>query len=66
MESHYAARDARIRPIFLPHGGQAAAGNACVSAAQGHWLARMDADDVVMPGRFERQYALLAKHPEIT
>lgn len=55
----FAARDRRIRPLFLPHGGQAKAGNACVEVAQGRWLARMDADDVALPQRLAIQLAWL-------
>lgn len=54
----YAARDARIRPIFLKH-GHAKTGNACVALAQGRWLARMDADDVALPERLAIQLAWL-------
>ncbi|MBX3016098.1 MAG: glycosyltransferase family 2 protein, partial [Caldilineaceae bacterium] len=55
----YAARDQRIRPLFLSHGGQAKAGNACVMAARGRWLARMDADDLALPERLASQLAWL-------
>lgn len=57
----YAARDPRIRPLFLPHGGQAKAGNVCVALAQGRWLARMDADDLALPERLATQLAWLQK-----
>jgi len=55
----YAARDQRIRPLLLPHGGHAKAGNACVMAARGRWLARMDADDLALPERLASQLAWL-------
>ncbi len=58
----FAARDQRIRPLYLPHGGQAAAGNACVAAAQGRWLARMDADDLALPERLAVHLAWLTQH----
>lgn len=55
----FATRDARIRPLFLEHGGQATAGNACVMTARGRWLARMDADDLALPERLAIQLAWL-------
>lgn len=55
----FVERDARIRPLFLAHSGQAAAGNAAVMAARGRWLARMDADDLALPERLAIQVAWL-------
>jgi len=55
----FAARDGRIRPLFLAHEGQAAAGNAAIMAARGRWLARMDADDLALPERLAIQVAWL-------
>ncbi len=34
--------------------------------AQGAYVARMDADDVCMPNRFERQLEYFASHPEVS
>jgi glycosyltransferase involved in cell wall biosynthesis len=45
--------------------GLSAALNAGIQAAQHHWLARMDADDICEPTRFEKQLTYLQKHPEI-
>ena len=39
--------------------------NKGLALAQGEYVARMDADDVAMPQRFEKQVAFLKKHPEI-
>ncbi len=33
--------------------------------AQGEWLARMDADDIMHPERLEHQIAFLTKHPDV-
>lgn len=56
----WARRDARIRVLRHPEGqGIAAALNAALAAAHGPVVARMDADDVALPARLERQIALL-------
>ena len=45
--------------------GLAARLNQIASLAQGAYLARMDADDLMHPGRIERQLAFLRAHPSI-
>jgi glycosyltransferase involved in cell wall biosynthesis len=39
--------------------------NKCIAAAKGEFIARMDADDICMPGRFTKQIDYLKQHPEI-
>lgn len=39
--------------------------NACLALAKGEYVARMDADDLCMPERFEKQVAFLQAHPYI-
>lgn len=46
--------------------GLSTALNAGIDAAQYEWIARMDADDVAHPDRFERQAQYLKQHPEIS
>lgn len=58
-------RDARVRVLATPHRGVAAAMRAGVRIAQGRFIARMDADDVALPGRLRRQIAYLAARPDI-
>ena len=60
----FAARDARIRLISRPNTGIVGALNEGLAAARGELVARMDADDVAMPERFERQVRYLDDHPE--
>jgi len=55
----FAARDARVRPVRLPHQGVALAGNAAVAACRAPYIARMDADDTALPERLAMQAALL-------
>ena len=60
------AQDARIRLLRLARNrGQAAALNHGLAAARGEYLARMDADDVCMPQRFQKQLDYLQAHPRI-
>jgi len=59
-----AARDARVIPLRLGHGGIVAALNAGIHAARGELIARMDADDICLPERFAAQVAYLDEHPE--
>lgn len=61
---NFAKRDPRVRVITTPNGGVAKALNRCIDEARGKYLARMDADDVAMPDRFEKQAAYLDAHAE--
>lgn len=45
--------------------GLAASLNKAITAAQGEYLARMDADDVALPTRLEKQVSFFEKHPEV-
>ena len=55
----WARREPRLRVLHQPHRGVAAAANAGVAAARAGLLARLDADDVALPGRLARQLAFL-------
>jgi glycosyltransferase involved in cell wall biosynthesis len=58
--------DPRIRLVRNPIGvGLATSLNRAISEARGQYIARMDADDVSFPDRFERQLRFLEQHPEI-
>lgn len=60
----YAARDNRIRPIIRENRGLIASLNQLIEEACAPIVARMDADDICHPERFERQYAFLRERPE--
>src|SRR4051794_8320805 len=55
----YARRDGRIRLIPRVGVGYLVALNEMLVRARGEFVARMDADDVAMPDRLERQVAHL-------
>jgi glycosyltransferase involved in cell wall biosynthesis len=59
-----AAGDSRIRVITRPGTGIVGALNDGLAAARGELIARMDADDVALPRRFERQVAFLRGKPD--
>jgi glycosyltransferase involved in cell wall biosynthesis len=60
-----AGRDPRVRVQRQQPGGLSAAINAGCAAAEAPLIARMDADDVMLPDRLERQVAYLEAHPEV-
>jgi teichuronic acid biosynthesis glycosyltransferase TuaG len=56
--AEWSERDPRIRLIAMPqNGGPAAARNGAIAAARGRWLAFLDADDLWLPQKLERQLA---------
>lgn len=60
----YAKQDPRIRLFSRPNAGFCRTLNEGLSHAMGEFIGRMDADDIAMPDRFERQVAYLKDHPE--
>jgi glycosyltransferase involved in cell wall biosynthesis len=58
--------DPRIRLLInRDHRGLSESLNAGLHAARGEYVARMDADDVCLPERLERQVSFLDRHPGI-
>lgn len=62
----HAAEDPRVRVFHRPPRGFAPALNEGCDLARAPLIARMDADDVSFPDRFERQVAFLDTHPEVS
>ncbi|HYZ91746.1 MAG TPA: glycosyltransferase family A protein [Actinomycetota bacterium] len=61
-----AAADARVRLIRRREsGGPYVAANDGLEAAEGRYIARLDADDVAVPDRLERQLQFLDAHPTL-
>jgi len=65
MLAEYAARDGRVRVVTQENRGRPAALNLGMEMAQADLIARMDADDVALPERFERQVKFLEAHREV-
>lgn len=60
----HAAADERVQSFFIPHSGICAALNTGLEHAKGQYIARMDADDISLPARLERQASYLDRNPE--
>ncbi len=65
LAEDHARRDARVRVIATPARGIALALRTGIEACQASLVARMDGDDVSLPGRFAAQCALLDARPEL-
>ena len=61
-----AARDSRVRPLRVPHGGAAAARNAAIRAAGDYeFAAFLDSDDIWVPDHLQGCVGLLQLHPDV-
>ena len=54
----FTGRDTRIRAYYNANAGKSISTNYLVGQARGEWCAFIDADDVMLPGRLQRQVAL--------
>lgn len=64
MLAYYAKQDRRIHVIHQANGGIVSALNVGLARCDAPYIARMDADDISKPNRFEVQVAHLDKHLE--
>ncbi len=55
----------RIRVMYHPQGGVAAARNQALRVAAGQWIGFLDDDDVWLPTKLERQMTLIKQNPEL-
>lgn len=62
--SQFAGRDRRIRLLSQANRGHSVAMNMGLGLCRGEFIARMDADDISLPKRFERQMSFLRQHDE--
>lgn len=62
----YAEKDKRVRVInHEKREGQAKSLNDGIKIAKGKYIARMDADDISLPERLEKQVKFMGSHPEV-
>ncbi|HTU45929.1 MAG TPA: glycosyltransferase [Bryobacteraceae bacterium] len=61
----YARADGRVRVFRRAHQRLPATLNFGCAIAAGKYIARMDADDIALPTRFERQVEFLDRHPRV-
>jgi glycosyltransferase involved in cell wall biosynthesis len=59
----FASSDERVRLEQLPRAGLVPALNHGLAIAQGEVIARLDADDAMMPARLEKQWEALQRNP---
>lgn len=59
----FAEKDDRVRVVRRENGGIVAALNSGLAASLGDYVARMDADDISLPDRFQFQLDYLDAHP---
>lgn len=57
--------EARLRYVRTENHGQPAAENVGIRLSQGPWIAFLDADDLWLPHKLERQLALTREDPEL-
>jgi glycosyltransferase involved in cell wall biosynthesis len=57
--------DPKVRVIKGEHKGLSCALNLGIADAQYDWIARMDADDIALPKRFERQVEAIHLYPQV-
>src|SRR5688500_16211811 len=60
-----AEEDGRVRVLSHANYGMGRSLNEALEEAKHDWVARMDADDVMVPNRLERQLAFLAENPKL-
>ncbi len=59
------ASDPRVRVISQANAGIASVRNHGIRVARAPWIALLDADDVALPERLDRQIAFLERHPDL-
>ena len=61
----FVQQDARVRVIQSQHGGLSQALNRGIAEAQYPWIGRMDADDVALPDRLQKQIDATIANPRV-
>ena len=63
LAARFAAEDPRVRVVRKPNGGPSSARNAGIAAARGELVCFLDADDMLLPEKINRQVAFLEFFP---
>jgi glycosyltransferase involved in cell wall biosynthesis len=63
--AEYMRRDARMHVVRQKNRGRTESLNRGIDLGRGKYVARMDADDVALPDRLERQIDFLEKHSDV-
>jgi glycosyltransferase involved in cell wall biosynthesis len=63
--AQYSREDPRIRVFHKTNSGLADSLNYGISLASGHWIARIDADDIFEPGKIEAQLEFAQKNSKL-
>ena len=61
----YAREDERIKVFSQPNIGVSITRNRAIDVALNEWIVCMDADDVMLPKRIERQLAFIERYPDV-
>ncbi len=61
----FSQQDSRVRVIRSQHGGLSQALNQGIAEAKYPWIGRMDADDVALPDRLQKQMDAAASNPRV-
>jgi glycosyltransferase involved in cell wall biosynthesis len=61
----YAQKDGRVRVVAAEHGGISRTLNRGISCANGEWIAIMEADDVSLPTRLQKQTEAASQNPRV-
>lgn len=61
----YAEKDKRIKIFAHENMGASHSYNRAMELIENEWIARMDADDIMMPNRIERQVAFIQENPDL-
>lgn len=61
----YMAKDERVVLISRENKGLPASLNEGIAIAKGKYIARMDADDISLPERFQKQYDFMESNPKV-
>lgn len=61
----YAQKDKRISLVSHPNMGMGESLNQALDLVNNEWIVRMDADDIMLPNRIERQTAFVKENPDI-